>query len=257
MMRSLGLTGAAVTGAARPDMMARKDANAVKELIVQFSPIVWRVYTKMAVIEQMVPDKSYALERSSLGTYHSSRYDSFRASGPSVMRVGYARKMLLALGSMLIPIPAMAGEARLNGLFRCGFTDYMWPTSAEGSPTSTGTGVIEFASDGNGMIESGNMTESLADDTRRSGDKACSFTLTKGDYRLTSPNSGTATMTWKLKPGSDPHCGGYPNLGRSENGRDYLPFSTTGTFFIGEDGTSKWVSTSDAGVSIGFCGGSR
>jgi hypothetical protein len=172
------------------------------------------------------------------------------------MKPGYAT-ILSALCSMLVTGLAMAEEATLNGHFSCGFTDYMWPSSAEGSPTSTGTGVIEFAADGNGTIQSGNMTESLADDTRRSGDKNCSFTLTKGEYRLTSPNSGTATLTWKLQAGSDPHCGGYPNLGRIESGRDYLPFSTTGTFFIAEGGTSKWVSTSDAGVSIGFCGRSR
>jgi hypothetical protein len=126
-----------------------------------------------------------------------------------------------------------------------------------GMPTATGTGVIEFASDGNGTIDSGNMTESLGDDTRRSGDKTCSFTLIKGNYHLTSPNTGTATMNWKLQAGSDPHCGGYPNLGRMESARDYRPFSTTANFFIVEDGTSKWVSATDEGVSIGLCGRSR
>jgi hypothetical protein len=89
------------------------------------------------------------------------RYDSFSGNWTMSHEAGYAQKMLLALGSILIAVPAMAEEATLNGHFSCGFTDYMWPSSAEGSPTATGTGVIEFASDGNGGIQSGNMTESL------------------------------------------------------------------------------------------------
>jgi hypothetical protein len=127
---------------------------------------------------------------------------------------GLTAKMPLALCSILIAVPAKSDEATLNGHFRCGVTDYMWPSSPEGSPTATGSGVIEFAAAGNGKIDSGNMTESLGDDTRRSGDKTCSFTLIEGNYHLTSPHTETATMTWKVQTGSDPHCGGYPNLGR-------------------------------------------
>ena len=139
------------------------------------------------------------------------------------MKPRYAT-IFLVLFPMLIAGRGMAGEARLNGLFRCGFTDYMWPSAPEGSPTSTGTGVIEFASDGNGKIDGGNMTESLGDDTRRSGDKTCSFTLIEGNYHPTSPNTGNATMTWKLRTGTDLRCGGYPNLGRMESARDYRLF---------------------------------
>ncbi len=160
---------------------------------------------------------------------------------------------VLVLCAIAAAVPAKAAEPVFRGSFRCGFTDYMWPLSSEASPTATGTGVIEFNSDGSGTIQSGYMVESLADDTRRSGDKTCSFTLVRGEYHLTSPSAGTATMTWKLRPGSDSHCGGYPNLGRVESARDYLPFSTSGNFFIGENGTSKWVSATDAGISIGFC----
>jgi hypothetical protein len=170
---------------------------------------------------------------------------------------GLTAKMLLALCSILIAVPAKSDEATLNAHFRRGVTDYMWPSSPEGSPTATGSGVIEFAAAGNGKIDSGNMTESLGDDTRRSGDKTCSFPLIEGNYHPTSPHTGTATMTWKVQTGSDPHCGGYPNLGRMESARDYRPFLTTASFFISEDGTSKWVSATDEGVSIGFCGRCR
>jgi hypothetical protein len=54
---SVGLHFTATGGWSKTDIKARKDAHAVRRLIVQFSRIVWRVYTKMAVIQQVFRTK--------------------------------------------------------------------------------------------------------------------------------------------------------------------------------------------------------
>ncbi|MGO9454787.1 MAG: hypothetical protein ACLQDV_27630 [Candidatus Binataceae bacterium] len=145
----------------------------------------------------------------------------------------------------------------LQGHFRCGFTDYMWPTSPEDAPTATGNGTMEFESDGNGKFTAGSMSEHQADDTRTFGEKACTFQLVSGEYHLSTPSAGTSTLAWKLQPGGDSHCGAAlrnaPNIGFTESARDYAIFSGTGNFFISQDGGSKWISASAIGVSIGSC----
>jgi hypothetical protein len=50
---SVGLYFTATGGWSKTDIKARKDAHAVKRLIVQLSRIVWRVYSKMAMIQQV------------------------------------------------------------------------------------------------------------------------------------------------------------------------------------------------------------
>ena len=127
-----------------------------------------------------------------------------------------------------------AQSARLAGHYQCGFTDYMWPAAPDDSPTATGGGTMEFESDSTGKILYGTMTQHEADDTRRFGEKACTFNLVSGQSVMTSASAGTATFTWQLKPGSDGHCGAWirntANLGLTESVRDYLTFTTTSQF---------------------------
>ncbi len=112
---------------------------------------------------------------------------------------------------------------------------------------------MELDSDGNGKFTAGILSERLADDTRRFGEKACTYELVRGEYRMTSADAGTSTIIWKLKPGSDGHCGGYPNLGRTESARDFGEVSSAGQFFTATDGTSRWTAASPLGVSIASC----
>jgi|SRR5271156_1442737 len=159
--------------------------------------------------------------------------------------------------SILAGIPADVAAMGPQGHFRCGFTDYMWPTSAEDTPTATGNGTMEFDSDGNGKFTAGSMSEHQADDTRTFGEKACTFQLVSGEYHMNTPSAGTSTLAWKLQLGGDNHCGATfrnaPNIGFTESARDYAIFSGTGNFFISQDGSSKWISASAIGVSIGSC----
>jgi hypothetical protein len=149
--------------------------------------------------------------------------------------------------------------ASMQGHFRCGITDYMWPTSPEDAPTATGTATMEFESDGNGKFTTGSFSEHLADDTRTFGEKVCSFQLVSGEYHMNSPSAGTSTLAWRLQAGSDSHCGAWlrnantPNLGYTESPRDYDTVSITGTFFILPNSTSKWINASEIGVAIGAC----
>jgi hypothetical protein len=163
------------------------------------------------------------------------------------------------LVAILAGLAASAGSTSLQGHFRCGFTDYMWPTSPEDAPTATGNGTMEFESDGNGKFIAGSMTEHVADDTRRLGEKVCTFQLVNGEYRMNSSSAGTSTIVWKLRAGSDSHCGAFlrnlntANLGYTESPSDSAPVSRTGSFFILPDGSSKLFSASEIGVSIGAC----
>lgn len=162
-------------------------------------------------------------------------------------------------GALLLTVSTSISGASpfLRGRFRCGVTDYMWPASVEDAPTATGTGTMELESDGNGKFIAGSLSEHLADDTRRSGERMCTSQLVSGEYRMNSASAGTATMLWKLRPGSDPHCGALharaPNLGFTESARDYGIVTGTANFFISRDSSSRWVSASDIGVSMAAC----
>jgi hypothetical protein len=156
------------------------------------------------------------------------------------------------------PIEAECEAAQtLAGHYRCGFTDYMWPSGPEDSPTATGSGTIEFEADSNGKFTSGTLSELVADDTRTFGQRACTFQLVSGESRMSSSAGGSSIITWKLNPGGDTHCGAYlgglPNLGFTESPRDYKTFTTTSQFFMEPSGNSKWVGASAVGVSMGVC----
>jgi hypothetical protein len=74
---------------------------------------------------------------------------------------------------------------------------------------ATGNGTIEFESTGNGKLLSGAMSERVADDTRSFGERVWTLQLVSDEYPLSSPNAGTASLTWKLNSGGDSHCGAY------------------------------------------------
>lgn len=164
---------------------------------------------------------------------------------------------LATLSALFWLATAAAAGAGFQGRIHCGFTDYMWPSSPRDSPTATGAGTVELDADGNGKFTAGSMSEHLADDTRRFGEKNCNFRLISGEYRLTSPTAGSSTAAWKLEVGSDAHCGSYlrnlPNLGQSESARDYRTWNTTSQFFTAGDGVSHWVSAGPIGISVGTC----
>lgn len=166
------------------------------------------------------------------------------------------RALQFVVAALCITAPVCAAEG-VEGHYRCGFTDYMWPSALDDSPTATGNGTIEYDSTASGRIQAGTMTEHLADDTRRFGEKTCTFNLVSGESSMNSPDSGTTTFTWQLRPGSDGHCGASirnaPNLGLTESARDKRTLTTSSQFFIAADGSSRWASSSAAGVSIGTC----
>ena len=58
--------------------------------------------------------------------------------------------LLIALG-----VPAIAATPELVGRYRCGVTDYMWPSAPDEPPTATGDGSIEFESTGDGKFPVG------------------------------------------------------------------------------------------------------
>jgi hypothetical protein len=162
--------------------------------------------------------------------------------------------LLIALG---VPVMVLAATPGLVGRYRCGVTDYMWPSAPDDSPTVTGNGSIEFESTGSGKFLSGSMSERVADDTRRFGERVCTFQLVSGEYHLSASNAGIATITWKLNSSGDRHCGAYlrnlPNLGFTESARDYEAFSATTQFFLSQDGSTKWIGASAVGISVGMC----
>jgi hypothetical protein len=95
------------------------------------------------------------------------------------------RNPILVAELFLIAIMGMKGSvvaATLEGHFLCGITDYMWPTSSDDAPTATGKATMEFESDANGRFTAGSLSEHLADDTRRFGEKACIFKIESGEY---------------------------------------------------------------------------
>jgi hypothetical protein len=82
----------------------------------------------------------------------------------------------------------------LAGRYTCDVTDYKWPSAPDDTPPVTGNGSVEFESAGNGRFLSGTMSERVADDTHKFGERLCTFQLVNGDYHLSSPDSGTATF---------------------------------------------------------------
>jgi len=172
------------------------------------------------------------------------------------------RNALVAVASLTVVVAlngSVLAEA-MEGHFRCGITDYGWPSSLEEAPTATGSAVMEFDSDGKGRFTTGSLSEHLADDTRTFGEKVCAFQLVKGEYHMNSANAGTSNLAWRLKVGSDSHCGAWlrnantPNMGYVESPHDYETIANTGSFFVLANGTSRWISASAGGVAIGVCG---
>jgi len=147
--------------------------------------------------------------------------------------------------------------AIISGPLRCGINGYMWPHSADAGPTATVVGTIEMVPDGHGKFISGHMTQHAADDTHMGGSNVCIFDLQSGTYTQHSDGTTTNTIIWKLRPGSDSHCGAIvtdsKNLGFSEGARDFHGFKNTSTSYILEDGRVAWVGASPQGVGIGVC----
>ena len=168
----------------------------------------------------------------------------------------FARIATLVL-VVLAPIPISAGQPALAGHHSCEFTDYAWPISPETGAQAGGHGTVEYDMDAAGTITDGSMTIHAADDTHALGQNRCDFELVTGKYDMKTAISGTTTMKWKLRSGSDAHCGAYirdsENLGFVQSARDFSPITYTSNFYIAADGRSNFVSASVTGVEIGAC----
>ena len=155
------------------------------------------------------------------------------------------------------PIPLEAGLSALAGHHSCEFTDYAWPISPEAAAQVGGHGSVEYDADARGRITAGSMTIHAADDTHALGQNRCDFELVSGKYDMKTATSGTTTITWKLRAGSDAHCGAYirdsENLGFVQSARDFSPIAYTSNFYLDADGRSNFASGSAAGVEIGAC----
>jgi hypothetical protein len=168
------------------------------------------------------------------------------------------RTTMLLAAALLLPAEARSNPlAVISGPMRCGINDYGWPLSVESAPLGTGTGSLEMVSDGHGHYTSGQMTEHLADDTHTLGTNVCTFDLVSGTYERKADGTTANIMTWKLRPGSDSHCGAMAtrseNLGFIEGARDFRAFQRTSTSYVLEDGRIVWVASSPTGVAIGAC----
>ena len=97
--------------------------------------------------------------------------------------------------------------ALMSGPMRCGINGYGWPLSANDAPIAADAGTMEIVSDGNGKFTSGQMTRHIGDDTRMAGTNVCIFDLENGSYVQHSDGTTTNILSWKLRAGSDPHCG--------------------------------------------------
>jgi hypothetical protein len=163
--------------------------------------------------------------------------------------------------AVLLPIPSSAGESALAGHHSCEFTDYAWPISPEASAQAGGHGTVEYDTDASGTITDGSMTIHAADDTQALGQNRCDFELVSGKYHMKTATSGTTTIKWKLRAGSDAHCGAYirdsENLGFVQSARDFSPITYTSNFYLFADGRSNFESASAAGVEIGACDATR
>jgi len=165
---------------------------------------------------------------------------------------------LATLGlAVLAPIPGSAGRSALARHHSCEFIDYAWPISLDASARPGGHGTVEYDADARGTITDGWMTIQAADDTHTLGQNRCDFELVNGKYDMKTATSGTTTIRWRLRAGSDAHCGAYirdaENLGFVQSARDFLPITHTSNFFLDADGRSNFESASAAGVEIGAC----
>lgn len=155
-----------------------------------------------------------------------------------------------ALDALDVSAMPLAATSGLAGRYRC-YRLHV-PSAPDDTPTVTGNGNIEFESAGSGEFSSGTMSERVAVDTRRFGERVCTFQMVSGEYHLSSADSGTATISWKLNSGGVSHCATclrkLPNLGFTE--RDYQVFAATAQFFLSEDGSTKWIGASAVGITV-------
>ena len=116
---------------------------------------------------------------------------------------------------------------------------------------------MEIVSDGRGNYTSGQMTEHLGDDTHIAGTDVCTFDLVNGTYLQQSDGTTVNTTTWRLRPGSDSHCGVVSTHSKVQGfiagARDFREFQRTSTSYVLEDGRIVWVAASKQGVAIGAC----
>jgi hypothetical protein len=164
----------------------------------------------------------------------------------------------MSFAALLVAVTVRANPPTIvNGAMRCGINDYGWPLSSDTAPLGTGTGTLEIVSDGQGNYTSGQMTEQLADDTHSFGTNTCTFDLVRGRYEKKADGTTENIMTWKLRSGSDPHCGAIvtrvKNLGLVESARDFREFQRTSTSYVLDDGRTVFVASNPLGVSIGAC----
>jgi hypothetical protein len=105
------------------------------------------------------------------------------------------------------------------------------------------------------------MAIHAADDTHTLGQNRCDFELVSGKYDMKTPSSGTTTIKWKLRAGSDAHCGAYirdsESLGFVQSARDFSPITYISNFYLKAGGRSNFESTPAAGVEIGSCDATR
>jgi hypothetical protein len=136
-----------------------------------------------------------------------------------------ARWAAAVIALVIFPLAAFADPVAPGARMRCGVNDYGWPLSSDTAPLGTGTGTLEIVADGHGNYTSGQMTEQLADDTHALGTNVCTFDLVRGTYEKKADGTIANTMIWKLRSGSDPHCGamvtGAKNLGYVASARDF------------------------------------
>jgi len=173
------------------------------------------------------------------------------------MRASRWPTMLLAM-AFFFPAEALANPAAvISGRMRCGINGYAWPLSADDAPIAADGGTMEIVSDGRGKFISGQMTRHVGDDTRMAGTNVCTFDLESGTY-VQQPDGTTAnTISWKLRPGSDSHCGALVTnskyLGFIEGARSFRSVTNTSTSYVLENGRIGYVGSSTQGVVIGVC----
>jgi hypothetical protein len=165
--------------------------------------------------------------------------------------------MLLA-AAIFLPAGALANPLEvIGGTMRCGVNGYGWPLSANDAPIAADAGTMEIASNGNGKFISGQMTQHVGDDTRMAGTNVCTFDLESGSYVQRLDGTTANTLTWKLRAGSDPHCGAIVTnskyLGYVEGPRDFHSVTYTSTSYTLENGRIGYVGSSLQGVVLGVC----
>jgi hypothetical protein len=165
--------------------------------------------------------------------------------------------MLLAV-ALFIPAEGRANPpAVISGPMRCSINGYMWPLSIDTPPIAADIGTMEIVSDGQGNYSSGQMTEHSGDDTRMGGTNVCTFDLESGTYVQQPDGTTINTTTWKLRPGSDAHCGASVThssaQGFVEGQRSFRSFTTNSTSYLLADGRIAWARSSAQGVAIGLC----